>query len=193
MSEQAPGPITMDLTGNSRTAWRSPEPQLGTSQVTPSAKHGLIFGVETQAHDHGPPGRPMCDPKSLDRSRRGYSPPGAPGQGLGSHRSSHVAVLSLTGDVAALKSQVFVLKEGVDYKVKITFKVRGCHGGHSRPQTQTRRSPLTPPVPQVNKEIVSGLKCLHHTYRQGLRGEGGVEGAARAGLRGGAHGAQGSP
>uniref|UniRef100_A0A667HQ14 Rho GDP-dissociation inhibitor 3 n=1 Tax=Lynx canadensis TaxID=61383 RepID=A0A667HQ14_LYNCA len=51
--------------------------------------------------------------------------------------------MDLTGELAALKNQVFVLKEGVDYKVKITFK--------------------------VNKEIVSGLKCLHHTYRQGLR------------------------
>ncbi|XP_029804815.1 rho GDP-dissociation inhibitor 3 [Suricata suricatta] len=51
--------------------------------------------------------------------------------------------MDLTGELAALKDQVFVLKEGVDYKVKITFK--------------------------VNKEIVSGLKCLHHTYRQGLR------------------------
>lgn len=51
--------------------------------------------------------------------------------------------MDLTGELATLKNQVFVLKEGVDYKVKITFK--------------------------VNKEIVSGLKCLHHTYRQGLR------------------------
>ncbi|KAM4819892.1 rho GDP-dissociation inhibitor 3 [Thomomys bottae] len=51
--------------------------------------------------------------------------------------------MDLTGDLAALKNQVFILKEGVDYKLKITFK--------------------------VNKEIVSGLKCLHHTYRRGLR------------------------
>ncbi|XP_003790785.1 rho GDP-dissociation inhibitor 3 [Otolemur garnettii] len=52
-------------------------------------------------------------------------------------------IMDLTGDLAALKKQVFVLKEGVDYKVKITFK--------------------------VNREIVSGLKCLHHTYRRGLQ------------------------
>ncbi|XP_046522280.1 rho GDP-dissociation inhibitor 3 [Equus quagga] len=51
--------------------------------------------------------------------------------------------MDLTGELAALKNQVFILKEGVDYRVKITFK--------------------------VNKEIVSGLRCLHHTYRQGLR------------------------
>uniref|UniRef100_H2RAF2 Rho GDP-dissociation inhibitor 3 n=2 Tax=Pan troglodytes TaxID=9598 RepID=H2RAF2_PANTR len=52
-------------------------------------------------------------------------------------------VMDLTGDLAVLKDQVFVLKEGVDYRVKITFK--------------------------VHREIVSGLKCLHHTYRRGLR------------------------
>nr|XP_045017161.1 rho GDP-dissociation inhibitor 3 isoform X2 [Jaculus jaculus] len=51
--------------------------------------------------------------------------------------------MDLTGDLSALKNQVFVLKEGIEYKVKITFK--------------------------VNKEIVSGLKCLHHTFWRGLR------------------------
>ncbi|KAI2576127.1 Rho GDP dissociation inhibitor gamma, partial [Homo sapiens] len=51
--------------------------------------------------------------------------------------------MDLTGDLAVLKDQVFVLKEGVDYRVKISFK--------------------------VHREIVSGLKCLHHTYRRGLR------------------------
>ncbi|XP_067407270.1 rho GDP-dissociation inhibitor 3 isoform X2 [Emydura macquarii macquarii] len=51
--------------------------------------------------------------------------------------------MDLTGDLEALKSQLFVLKEGVDYRVKISFK--------------------------VNKEIVCGLKYLHHTYRKGLK------------------------
>ncbi|KAF7472309.1 rho GDP-dissociation inhibitor 3 isoform X1 [Marmota monax] len=51
--------------------------------------------------------------------------------------------MDLTGDLAALKSQAFILKEGVDYQVKVTFK--------------------------VNKDIVSGLKCVHHTFRRGLR------------------------
>uniref|UniRef100_A0A674I787 Rho GDP dissociation inhibitor gamma n=1 Tax=Terrapene triunguis TaxID=2587831 RepID=A0A674I787_9SAUR len=51
--------------------------------------------------------------------------------------------MDLTGDLEALKSQSFVLKEGVDYRVKISFK--------------------------VNKEIVCGLKYLHHTYRKGLK------------------------
>ncbi|MGH0158592.1 UNVERIFIED_CONTAM: hypothetical protein FKN15_000316 [Acipenser sinensis] len=51
--------------------------------------------------------------------------------------------MDLTGDLEALKKQNFVLMEGVDYKVKIHFK--------------------------VNKEIVSGLKYVHHTYRKGIR------------------------
>ncbi|XP_004706164.2 rho GDP-dissociation inhibitor 3 [Echinops telfairi] len=51
--------------------------------------------------------------------------------------------MDLSGDLTVLKDHVFVLKEGVDYRVKITFK--------------------------VNNEIVCGLKCLHHTYRKGLR------------------------
>uniref|UniRef100_A0A8C0IUU8 Rho GDP dissociation inhibitor gamma n=1 Tax=Chelonoidis abingdonii TaxID=106734 RepID=A0A8C0IUU8_CHEAB len=51
--------------------------------------------------------------------------------------------MDLTGDLEALKSQSFVLKEGVDYRVKISFK--------------------------VNKEIVCGLKYLQHTYRKGLK------------------------
>ncbi|XP_008066094.1 rho GDP-dissociation inhibitor 3 [Carlito syrichta] len=62
---------------------------------------------------------------------------------LVSEQAPEPITMDLTGDLAALKNQVFVLKEGVDYKVKITFK--------------------------VNREIVSGLKCLHHTYRRGLR------------------------
>lgn len=54
---------------------------------------------------------------------------GAPGSGFHPHRSSRLAALSLTGELAALKNQVFVLKEGVDYKVKITFKVRELSWG----------------------------------------------------------------
>lgn len=58
-------------------------------------------------------------------------------------------------------------------------------GDTSQPQAQPQKFPLTLSVPQVNKEIVSGLKCLHHTYRHGLRGEGGVLGARGGGLGGG--------
>ncbi|XP_053551225.1 rho GDP-dissociation inhibitor 2 isoform X2 [Bombina bombina] len=51
--------------------------------------------------------------------------------------------MDLTGDLLYLKNEPFVLKEGACYKVKISFK--------------------------VNKEIVSGLKYVHHTYRKGLK------------------------
>ncbi|XP_049416829.1 rho GDP-dissociation inhibitor 1 [Epinephelus fuscoguttatus] len=52
-------------------------------------------------------------------------------------------VLDLTGDLDSFKKNPFVLKEGVEYKIKINFK--------------------------VNKEIVSGLKYTQQTYRKGVR------------------------
>ncbi|CAJ1053083.1 rho GDP-dissociation inhibitor 1-like [Xyrichtys novacula] len=52
-------------------------------------------------------------------------------------------VLDLQGDLEAFKKQAFVLKEGVEYKIKISFK--------------------------VNREIVSGLKYVQQTYRKGMR------------------------
>ncbi|KAG8433372.1 hypothetical protein GDO86_017595 [Hymenochirus boettgeri] len=51
--------------------------------------------------------------------------------------------MDLTGNISNLKDKCFVLKEGVCYRVKICFK--------------------------VNKEIVSGLKYVHHTYKTGIR------------------------
>uniref|UniRef100_A0AAR2J657 Rho GDP dissociation inhibitor (GDI) gamma n=1 Tax=Pygocentrus nattereri TaxID=42514 RepID=A0AAR2J657_PYGNA len=52
-------------------------------------------------------------------------------------------VFFYAGDLDALKKQNFTMKEGVDYRVKIHFK--------------------------VNRDIVSGLKYVHLTYRKGLR------------------------
>uniref|UniRef100_A0A672TNL5 Rho GDP dissociation inhibitor gamma n=2 Tax=Strigops habroptila TaxID=2489341 RepID=A0A672TNL5_STRHB len=49
--------------------------------------------------------------------------------------------MDLTGDLDVLRGRAFVLKEGVDYRVKVSFK--------------------------VNREIVCGLRCLHLTYRRG--------------------------
>ncbi|XP_075292772.1 rho GDP-dissociation inhibitor 3 isoform X2 [Opisthocomus hoazin] len=49
--------------------------------------------------------------------------------------------MDLTGDLEVLRGRAFVLKEGVDYRVKVSFK--------------------------VNREIVCGLRCLHLTYRRG--------------------------
>lgn len=52
-------------------------------------------------------------------------------------------VLDLTGDLENFKKNPFVLKEAVEYKVKINFK--------------------------VNKEIVSGLKYSQQSFRKGVR------------------------
>ncbi|XP_069840387.1 rho GDP-dissociation inhibitor 2-like isoform X2 [Dendropsophus ebraccatus] len=51
--------------------------------------------------------------------------------------------MDLSGNVAALKEQTFIMKEGVFYEVKITFK--------------------------VNHEIVSGLKYIQNTYRKAIK------------------------
>ncbi|XP_030140213.4 rho GDP-dissociation inhibitor 3 isoform X1 [Taeniopygia guttata] len=87
MCEQAPGPITMDLTG---------EP----------------WGHRGRRRRRG--------------RRKGYWVDGAS---------------TCAGDLEELRGQAFVLKEGVDYRVKVSFK--------------------------VNREIVCGLRCLHLTYRRG--------------------------
>lgn len=52
-------------------------------------------------------------------------------------------VLDLRADLDGIKNQTFVLKEGVEYKIKISFK--------------------------VNREIVSGLKYVQNTFRKGVR------------------------
>ncbi|XP_026208061.1 rho GDP-dissociation inhibitor 1 [Anabas testudineus] len=52
-------------------------------------------------------------------------------------------VLDLKGDLENFKKKPFVLKEGVDYKIKIKFK--------------------------VNRDIVSGLKYFHNSFRKGVK------------------------
>uniref|UniRef100_A0A674AJK9 Rho GDP-dissociation inhibitor 2-like n=1 Tax=Salmo trutta TaxID=8032 RepID=A0A674AJK9_SALTR len=51
--------------------------------------------------------------------------------------------VTVVSDLEALKKKSFTMKEGVDYRVKIHFK--------------------------VNRDIVSGLKYVHLTYRKGIR------------------------
>ncbi|XP_028267126.1 rho GDP-dissociation inhibitor 3 [Parambassis ranga] len=51
--------------------------------------------------------------------------------------------MDLTGDLSALKEKSFTLQEGVKYRLKIHF--------------------------QVQRDIVSGLKYRHVTYRKGVR------------------------
>ncbi|XP_063074941.1 rho GDP-dissociation inhibitor 1-like [Engraulis encrasicolus] len=58
-------------------------------------------------------------------------------------QAPHPLTLDLQGDLESYKKQSFVLKEGVEYRIKISFK--------------------------VNKEIVSGLKFIQQTYRKGVR------------------------
>lgn len=53
--------------------------------------------------------------------------------------------LDLSGDVAKLKKQVFTIKEGVQYKIRIDFIVQ--------------------------REIVHGLKYVQKTYRMGVPGK----------------------
>ncbi|XP_074866694.1 rho GDP-dissociation inhibitor 3 isoform X1 [Carettochelys insculpta] len=117
LCDQAPGPITMDLTGEQG---QPGVPRAGGGglfcRILPS---GEVWGGGTQGSFDIPEG---C----LERAGAGVTslPAGA-------------------GDLEALKSQPLVLKEGVEYRVKISFK--------------------------VTKEIVCGLKYVHHTYWRGLK------------------------
>ncbi|KAB1254063.1 Rho GDP-dissociation inhibitor 1 [Camelus dromedarius] len=49
--------------------------------------------------------------------------------------------LDLAGDLESFKKQSFVLKEGVEYRIKIAFR--------------------------VNREVMSGMKYIQHTYGKG--------------------------
>ena len=53
-------------------------------------------------------------------------------------------VLDLSGDLSKLKSEVFTIKEGVQYRIRIEF--------------------------HVQHEIVTGLKYVQKTYRKGIQG-----------------------
>jgi len=75
------------------------------------------------------------------------------------------------GDLESFKKQSFVLKEGVEYRIKISFRVRqtlrevlgGLGPGGPPPSSAWVLSP------QVNREIVSGMKYIQHTYRKGVK------------------------
>lgn len=51
--------------------------------------------------------------------------------------------MELAGNIGTLKDHTYILKEGSSYRVKITF--------------------------MVNKEIVSGLKYVQHTFKTGIK------------------------
>lgn len=89
------------------------------------------------------------------------------------------AILVLgAGDLESFKKQSFVLKEGVEYRIKISFRVRqtlrevlgGLGPGGPPPSSAWVLSP------QVNREIVSGMKYIQHTYRKGVKSEWGAGG-----------------
>ncbi|NXG63667.1 GDIR1 inhibitor, partial [Hemiprocne comata] len=103
MCEQAPGPITMDLTGE----WWG---------------HGL--GERRRR-------RTVCQ---------------APGTSLG------------TGDLELLRGRAFVLKEGVDYRVKVSFKVRRLpsHPGVPPHRVPAPHGPLFPCVVTPAEEAPRG-------------------------------------
>lgn len=73
-----------------------------------------------------------------------------------------VPVNSLTGDLDALKSQVFVLKEGVEYKVKITFKVRVAAVGAGNVPSSLPEKVLKPsPFPRSTRRLsVASNVCI---------------------------------
>lgn len=110
--------------------------------------------------------------------------------------SFHAVLLSLPGDLENFKKNPFVLKEGVEYRIKINFKV--SESG----LCQTQGSSLfvisdcwscddvtaaavwaifvlslgncwagcdACLLLQVNKEIVSGLKYTQQTFRKGVK------------------------
>lgn len=90
------------------------------------------------------------------------------------------------GDLESYKKQAFVLKEGVEYRIKISFRVRilvwkekewkprllqswlgECSGVVLKEWRCPAQSLLL--SLQVNREIVSGLKYIQHTFRKGVK------------------------
>ncbi|KAF1480731.1 Rho GDP-dissociation inhibitor 2, partial [Pygoscelis antarcticus] len=64
--------------------------------------------------------------------------------------------MDLTGDLEVLRSRAFVLKEGVDYRVKVSFKVRWVHGALRSPAgLGTALLPSHPgvPGPWVDRDV----------------------------------------
>lgn len=67
-----------------------------------------------------------------------------------------------------------MLKEGVEYRIKISFRVRWApwEGGARRGWGWgAQLSSAWGPSLQVNREIVSGMKYIQHTYRKGVKSE----------------------
>lgn len=103
----------------------------------------------------------------------------------------------LPGDLESFRKNPFPMKEGVEYRIKICFKVRVWRLSHSPLRSvyvavlllhhcwRCNCSPQSTIIIvrgfseefnsccllQVNKEIVSGLKYMQQTFRKGVKGE----------------------
>uniref|UniRef100_A0A3B4WLS8 Rho GDP-dissociation inhibitor 1 n=1 Tax=Seriola lalandi dorsalis TaxID=1841481 RepID=A0A3B4WLS8_SERLL len=86
-------------------------------------------------------------------------------------------VLDLQGDLEGFRKNPFVLKEGVEYRIKINFKVREsglCLCLFSQTlylSWETAQQDDACCFLQVNKEIVSGLKYIQQSFRKGVKGK----------------------
>ncbi len=95
-------------------------------------------------------------------------------------------LLNLLGDLDNFKKNPFVLKEGVEYRVKINFKVREpglCESQdsflfvvphcwrHGDFDATVQLDIMHVAFSQVNHEIVSGLKYIQQSFRKGVKGK----------------------
>ncbi|CAG5944968.1 unnamed protein product [Menidia menidia] len=126
-----------------------PPPDMAEDDVTPEQLAAIAAeNEEPEPVNYRPPAqksvREIQELDKDDESLRKYKEALlGPGMSLMCEAAPNPLVLDLQGDLEAFKKQAFVLKEGVEYKIKISFK--------------------------VNREIVSGLKYVQQTFRKGMK------------------------
>ncbi|NXI32542.1 GDIR1 inhibitor, partial [Sterrhoptilus dennistouni] len=81
--------------------------------------------------------------------------------------------MDLTGDLEELRGRAFVLKEGVDYRVKVSFKVRRvcgvlCPTTGSLPQVEAPRGWLARGSYRVRSLVTDDDKTEHLSWEWGL-------------------------
>ncbi|KAF3846627.1 hypothetical protein F7725_003705 [Dissostichus mawsoni] len=97
-----------------------------------------------------PAAKSLQEIQELDQDDESLRKPHGPnvqviGMTLKCETAPHPLVLDLTGDLTKFKKSPFVLKEGVEYRIQINFK--------------------------VNKDIVSGMKYTQQSFRGGIKVE----------------------
>ncbi|KAK2502921.1 hypothetical protein MC885_005547 [Smutsia gigantea] len=123
----APGPLELDLTGEwylLRSLAAAAQHHLTSSEIVPQGTGALLWATQEVQQRGSWKVRAVEWPRTWVSGTRGC-----------------VA----RGDLESFKKQSFVLKEGVEYRIKISFR--------------------------VNREIVSGMKYIQHTYRKGVKSE----------------------